>query len=1121
MSGTSAIVLLRHIHRLTAEESLNHLSDRDLLQRFAARREEAAFEAILQRHGALVWGVCRRALFRRHDAEDAFQATFLTLADRVGSVRKPEALACWLHGVAYRIAVRMRDRNVRVPLPSEDLPAAVPDPLDEVTGRELCLALDEELSRLPWTCRTPLVLCYLEGRTRDEAAGRLGWSLSTLKRRLRQGCRLLRDRLSRRGLAPSALLAAALTCKGTAALPPATLRRKLVNAAAGRALNPPPSAPAAPLGRLFPARARVMLVLLAFIGLGVGGPGHRSGGPVLSRQSAAAPVPLTKPLLDHQGDPLPPGAIARLGSARWRHGGQIYGLAFSPDGKLVASGSFDGRVVLWDAATGREVRSLERATAGLYALAFSPDGKALAATCSGSEGGCTWDVATGKLKELAGFGEKVRALGYRRKDGVLLAATAKGKRPQVSEVIWDIQRRFRDMKGHEADVVFVGLTPDGKTLISADKTGTVRLSEVASGKELRLLRRLGREMSAGDVGLALSPDGKLLAVGTALHSLALWDVASGKRVRTLASGREWYTALAFSPDGRTLISGGNDGTLRRWDVASGKEQQPPPGHAGRVLASVLSPDGRTLISAGRDSTVRFWDVASGRETRRLSGKPTPRELARTLDPVTGKGIRQFEQTPWILCLALTPDGKTLAGGGSEGTVYVWDAHTGRELRRLKGHGRAFRKTTPQTETKPWSVLLTTRERLEVRALAFLPDGKTLVSGGEDGTLRLWDVRTDRERREWPAKQGEIIGVAVSPDGKTLASMGWDGTYMGVVNTIRFWDLEGWPLRRLNEAVDRATKVIPTGPRDQALALHVFAAAFSPDGRTLASLGFDGAIRTWDLPAARQLRRWGRNPAEPVPDGRGGPTWSMSAVEPLVFSPDGKTLAVSWGHSLVLYEVATGKLRRQWHGHRGPITSLSFSADGSRLASGSGDFTTLVWDVSGGQRRPVRLTPEELAAAWKQLAGDAAAAQEAVWKLAAASAQSVPLLKKRISPAAGVDGQRLQRLLSDLDSSRFATRQTATRELERLADEVEPDLKRFLVGKPALEARRRVEAILKDRAAGTLSGEQLRVLRAVEVLEHANTPAAQALLKSWAGGAPKARLTIDARAARARLPGLRR
>ena len=245
------------------------------------------------------------------------------------------------------------------------------------------------------------------------------------------------------------------------------------------------------------------------------------------------------------------------------------------------------------------------------------------------------------------------------------------------------------------------------------------------------------------------------------------DVAAGKELRRLAVENSRFTALAFAPDGKTLAAGSSENTLRCWDVASGKELEPPSGHRRPVLAALPVPDGKTLISAGRDSTIRFWDVASGKQTRQLAGKITPRELASYLDPDTAKKVRQFEKTPWVLALALTAK----ASGWRAAVPMARctsDAATGRELHRLRGHDR------------------------EVRAVDFTPDSRTLVSGGEDGTLRLWDVRSGKERRRLMTKQGQVIGVSVSPVGKVLASMGWDTTHHQMVNSVRLWDLGGGP-----------------------------------------------------------------------------------------------------------------------------------------------------------------------------------------------------------------------------------------------------------------------------------------------------------------------------------------
>jgi RNA polymerase sigma factor (sigma-70 family) len=221
MTAPPTNVVLRHIREVVAAQHHGQPPDAQLLQRFVTNHEEAAFARLVRRHGPLVLGVCRRVLHNLHDAEDAFQATFLILARRASSIHKQESLGSWLHGVAYRVALKARTRAVhRKQHELQDASGLVAAPLADVKGSELVEALDEELQHLPERLKAPLVLCYLEGRTRDEAAAQLGWSVSTLRRRLEQGRDLLRSRLVHRGLTlPAALLTAGMTASAETPAP--------------------------------------------------------------------------------------------------------------------------------------------------------------------------------------------------------------------------------------------------------------------------------------------------------------------------------------------------------------------------------------------------------------------------------------------------------------------------------------------------------------------------------------------------------------------------------------------------------------------------------------------------------------------------------------------------------------------------------------------------------------------------------------------------------------------------------------------------------------------------------------------------------------------------------------
>src|SRR5262245_57233946 len=222
MSRVSLEGVLGQARKIAAVQTARGLADGELLRRFVAASDEAAFAALVDRHGPRVLGVCRRALLDRHHAEDAFQATFLVLARKAASVRDPASLPGWLHRVACTIAANARRaRGRRQRHERGAAPAAPVDTAAEVTWREVRTALDEELGRLPERYRGPLILCYLDGLTRDEAAGRLGLTPGCLHGRLERGRELLRGRLARRGLALSAALgAAALGGAARAALPP-------------------------------------------------------------------------------------------------------------------------------------------------------------------------------------------------------------------------------------------------------------------------------------------------------------------------------------------------------------------------------------------------------------------------------------------------------------------------------------------------------------------------------------------------------------------------------------------------------------------------------------------------------------------------------------------------------------------------------------------------------------------------------------------------------------------------------------------------------------------------------------------------------------------------------------
>ncbi|HEY7314231.1 MAG TPA: sigma-70 family RNA polymerase sigma factor [Gemmataceae bacterium] len=375
MQSSTLHNLLGRLRRLTDPARAGDLSDSDLLARFRGRREEAAFTLLVQRHGPMVFAVCRRVLGDAHEAEDAFQATFLVLARNADSIRQQQSLAGWLHAVASRIACKARTKALRQrACERELLPLAPrPDPSETLAAHELRAALDDEIARLPDKYRTPLVLCYLADKTHEQIAGELGWPKSSVTARLARARQLLQRRLLRRGFtAPAGMLAALLIESSMNAAPPAVLTlstvRLAVQALNGEAIAATATAALADSvlkGAALPKWTAALMVL-ATLGLAAA-VGHRLsavGSPSGHQQSATkAPAAndrrepkadARKPRVDRLGDSLPDGVLTRIGSQRMRHFCRYtsHPLAFVPDGKSIVSGG-DGSLRVWDTATGK------------------------------------------------------------------------------------------------------------------------------------------------------------------------------------------------------------------------------------------------------------------------------------------------------------------------------------------------------------------------------------------------------------------------------------------------------------------------------------------------------------------------------------------------------------------------------------------------------------------------------------------------------------------------------------------------------------------------------------------------------------------------------------------------
>jgi WD40 repeat protein len=802
--------------------------------------------------------------------------------------------------------------------------------------------------------------------------------------------------------------------------------------------------------------------------------------------------------VDRYGDPLPAGAVARLGTVRLRHENAegVSAVAFSPDGKWLLSvghangwGRMPSHLRLWEVTTGKEIRRFG-----------APDGEDL----QGLAGDVEWGFSSISLSA----------------DGRLLAAAS-----NLRMELWDLvagKRLRRIVDSFSA----VALSPDGRILATAEENQAVRLNEVKTGKELRRLRTREKNLTT----LAFSPDRRAL-LGVSDEAFVLWDVGTGRE------RRRWthppLVATAFSRDGTTLAGVDDGGVIRYWNLGAGKECPAVrlglkandgiaaafspdlgtvalgqdgridvwhlstrrllcafPGHLAGVECLAFSADGKLLASGGGDRTVRLWDLTTGREllpfaahradVQSLGFSPDGRLLAsgcadgtvRLWRPSSGEDLGLFRQMPWtVRAVAFSPDGQGLAVAGEDPTFSLWEAATGKELRRFRGHDGSV-----------WSVV-------------FSPDGKQVASGDAGSTVRLWDLARGKELRRIPGTDPDTgaAGAAFSPDGNVLATVHHD-------RTARLWDTHSG--RPLGKFVGDQKYVVST-------------VCLAPDGKTLAAAGDAGAVYVWDVPTGRQFPQFARD--RPPNEYFGGSV--------IGFSPDGRLLATGGlSNPVRVWELATGDLVATFDaGYGGPsdqTLTLAFSPDGRTLATaGNGDFAILIWDMTGllseGRLPALKLSPAQLQHLWDDLAGaEAPVAYRAIWRLAAGGDAALAYLGEHLRPVTVPDSRRVARLLTELNDNRFVVRDRATRELEELRDAIEPDLRQALGGRGTLEYCRRVQRLLGRLEPTT--PERLREDRALAALERMEPRLARPLLERLARGAGDSWLTRGAKAAQARL-----
>jgi len=507
--------------------------------------------------------------------------------------------------------------------------------------------------------------------------------------------------------------------------------------------------------------------------------------------------------------------------------------------------------------------------------------------------------------------------------------------------LWNLGHRDSLTLPHTSIVFSAAFSPDGTKLATGTSDSTVKIWNVATGRELMTLRGQDGAISA----IEFSPDGSRLATASHDASVKLWEVATGQEIITFRGHSQRVSSVAFRPDGKTLATASWDGLVKLWDAVTGKELKTLKGNQSWVWLVAFSPDGSRLASAGEDHTVRIWTVARGEEVATLKGHGSS-----------------------VYTVAFSPDGSLLASGGNDHSAKIWDVKSGGELATIHGHqldvndvkfsrdGRWLVTASDDHVAKLWEIrtwreLATFKGHTDkLHAVAFSPDCKTLVTASEDHTAKIWEIVTNENRHTLRTGKAEVHTVAISPDHKTLAT--------GSGKAVQLWDAAtGQPLSRLDALEIRAIAFSPNsqylaiGSRDnQSLILWepatgrksdltrhekgIVSVAFSPDGQKLVSGGRDHIAKLWDVTRGREL---------------GTLAGHTSGVKGVAFSSDGLLLATCSDDFIVrLWNTATAQQIVELKGHTGRVNAVAFSSDGKYLATGSADRMIKLWDGHSGK-----------------------------------------------------------------------------------------------------------------------------------------------------------------------------
>jgi WD40 repeat protein len=728
---------------------------------------------------------------------------------------------------------------------------------------------------------------------------------------------------------------------------------------------------------------------------------------------------------------------------------------FSGNSEVVAVVESSELKGVWDVASGKELRGPDKAKLGpVTALAIADNGSQLAVAVS-DKAVRLFSLASGKeLTELSGHVGIVNSLAFSEDGKQILSGSA-----DKTARLWEnaTGKCVKEFKGHSAGVNIVVLSEDGKVAASIGNDKTARLWNTDSGKQLHEIST--EKLSGTPRQLVFSGDGKSLIALMSPNTAIWWNVSTGEEARKFdtKSGAGNITALTW--DGARCATADNAGHIQLLDTSNGKDVSPGVGHQRAVESIAISPDGKLLASASLDKFIIIWDRKSGRQLHRLEGH----EAA-------------------VGFVGFSGDGKTLVSAatdlnGKDRDVWLWDVESGKQIERLSGQGGPILNMAMSADGK-----------LVACSYFFSPKGSCT-----DSAVIIWDIAQRKELRRIEVGTESSNSVAFSPDGKNLVWLGWRSEFH-VVDVA-----SGTELRVVQPDVDKQ--------------IQSFGLRFSPVDSTAALELADGTFRIWNVVNGSQLRSMAAKDTRYLEHYEG----RFMGLQRLAFSPDSKFVAVGGqrDHSIALLEVVSGKERVRLKGHKGQVQPVAFAPDGQTLYSGSSDGTLLAWDLQQLDIKPTseKLGKRELESLRKDLESeDAVDAYAAIRTLKAYPEQAAIMLQDCIKPVAPIDQKVLDGLLADLGGDDFAKRKAAMSELEKLGELAEPALKRLLASKPKAELALRVHEILKKADVQAPEASIIQSARAMEVLENLDTPQAREILDRLAAGAEGALMTRQAKTA---------